>query len=331
MTKLRTDDQQPWHPVEMPTGRQHLPEWLVGLHVDWCFGTAGEPRIKLKVNGNPHAWPDQCWSAEPNGLYLTQHPDGRALAHYHKGAVRSAAAWRVFKPDGRPFTYQWQVIDSTNAQHPHETPLEAARREGEDNLARVRTLAPSVFSGPHNMPKEPQLDYTKCYIEVRMLETTTASEGYGGSHFPLTMQDGSERILRGPWHGGPPMGYAAVTTVDEKQRTRRTRWDRGYRWHQMGGCFGLYISDDLLVRAIAHFQPHMRIACLPENYGNRIQPYLPQWGGLKRDVYELERQRAINHQPAGPFWRAYWDARGSYGGTLRTPTYGFQPDVTDMP
>lgn len=320
-SRLRSDDQQPWHPVERPTGRQPLPEWLVGLHVDWQFGTAGEPRIMLKVNGDPHLWPDQRWTAEPDGLYITRHPDGRALAHYHSGAVRRAAAWRVFNADGTPFTHQWTVMDA-------DCTLADAQAAGAAHLEKVRALPPCPITAAG---RKAQDNYQTCYSEAKMLEVTTESEGYGGRQFPITMQDGVLRILRGPWHGGPPMGYADVTTIDETQRNRRTRRDRNRRWHQMGGCFGLYITDDLLVRALAQFQPHMHVACLPENYGNRIQPYLPQWEGLKRDVYELERQRAIKAEPAGPFWRAYWDARGSYCGGLRIPQFGFQPGVTDLP
>lgn len=308
---LRSDDEQPWLPIDMPTGRQHLPDWLVGLHISWSFGVANDPYIKLKVKGNPHQWQDQSWTAETDGLYVAKHPDGRALAHYHKGRVSTRAAWRVFRADDKPFTHQWRIMGEKST-------LTDAQVAGDAHLASMRRTQYESL----------RTEYESCRIEARLVEVTEESSGYGGSHFEITMAAGQQRILRGPWHGGPPMGCAEVTTIQPPKRSGRKPTPR---WHQMGGCFGLYIADDLLIRALAHFAPHVRLAHLPENYGNRIQPYLPQWNGLKRDIYELERQRAIRKEPAGEFWRAYWDSRGSYCGSLRIPSYGFRPEVTDLP
>lgn len=326
---LRSDD-GPWHAIEMPTGRQQLPDWLRGLHIRWNFGVGNEPSIALKVNGDPHNWPDQRWTTDRQGLYIAEHQDGRALAHYHKGRVSLRAAWRVLDADGEPFTHEWRVMGE-------DTTLADAQAAGEAHLAVVRALKPcptsmSVVKLAGRQSPVKYADHSTCYCEARMIDVTEESSGYGGRHIEITMDTGQQLILRGPWHGGPPPGYAEVTTVDEKQRgSPRSRWTRGNRWYQMGGCFGLYVSDDLLIRAIAHYAPHVRLACLPENYGNRIQPYLPQWGGLKRDIYDLERQRAIRKEPAGEFWRAYWDSRGTYCGNLRVPTFGFQDGVTDRP
>lgn len=307
-----------WTPLDMPTGRQQLPDWLHGVHIRWNFGVANEPSIVFKVRDGVHRWPDQTWERRADGLYVAEHPDGRALAHYHKGAVSQRAMWRIFRADGKPFTHQWRVMDGGAT-------LADARAAGDAHLAKMRRL--------EYLPDDLRAEYDGCRVETRLALATTESAGYGGSHFEITLATGQQIVLRGPWHGGPPPGYAEVATVDEDHRSAKNRrgWKPKPRWHQMGGSFGLYVSDDLLVRALAHYQPHVRLAYLPDNYGNRVQPYLPQWQGLKADVYEAERQRAIREEPAGEFWRAYWDARGSYCGQLRLPAYGIQDGVYDQP
>lgn len=307
-----------WTPLEMPTGRQQLPDWLLGLHIDWCRGVANAPRIKLKVRDGVHRWPGQTWERRPDGLYVAEHPDGRALAHYHKGRVSPRAMWRIFCADGKPFTHQWAVMADGQT-------LEDARAAGGSHLAKM--LANDYLSAAQ------RTEYLGCRVETRLAFVTEESQGYGGSHFEIATAAGEPLVLRGPWHGGPPPGYAEVTTVDEQQRGAQNRrgWKPTPRWHQMGGSFGLCVSDDLLVRALAHYQPHVGLAHLPDNYGNRVEPYLPQWQGLKTDVYEVERQRSIRQEPAGEFWRVYWDARGSYCGQLRLPTYGIQDGVYDQP
>lgn len=307
---------KPWTPLDMPTGRQQLPDWLQGVHIRWAFGVANEPSIVFKVRDGAHQWPGQTWERRANGLYIAEHPDGRALARYHMGRVSPRAMWRVFRADGKPFTHQWRVMDGGAT-------LADARAAGDAHLAKMLAW--------EHLSEAQRAEYGGCRVETRLALATEESSGYGGSHFEITLTTGQQLVLRGPWPGGPPPGYAEVTTVDERQHRRRDRHTRGLRWHQMGGSFGLYVSDDLLVRALAHYQPHVRLAYLPDNYGNRVQPYLPQWQGLKADVYEAERQRAIRREPAGEFWRAYWDARGSYCGQLRLPAYGIQDGVYDQP
>lgn len=112
-------------------------------------------------------------------------------------------------------------------------------------------------------------------------------EGYGGAHWEIMMrpylrvaregkkkfnrfdrewagwkdtyffQPGRDKmILVGPWHVGAPTGYIEVSYVDTSQHDLY-----GYRrWSDRTARAGLYITEDLWLRLIARFQPHLRVA-----------------------------------------------------------------------
>lgn len=107
-----------------------------------------------------------------------------------------------------------------------------------------------------------------------MLPATTAQEGFGGAHIPIFMEDGSEIILRGPWHVGAPEGYVEVSYQM-----------RGERW---GGRAGLYITIDLFTRIMARFQAHLELVEVTYGGCTTIEPMKPEWGEPKRLVYERE-------------------------------------------
>ncbi len=266
---------QNWEEVELPVGRQPLPAWVAGAHVDWKNGRVNSPDVLLKLRGKNFDWPDKRWAKEADGIYIARHADGRAEVMYHRGAI--------------------SMVELKD-----ERQLSAGVKPSD--LATVKVRA------------------------------TTQQDGFAGRHYWLMMEDGEPLVLRGPWHGGAPAGYVEVLTVDMD-----TSWNRDYRWYQgrpwfkRGACFGLYITEDLFLRIVAHYAAHARVARVVHSYGPRLDLYRAEWGMPKEFIYELERGRAVRKEPAGEFWRVYWDNHEGYCGSLRIPTYGFRHEVTDLP
>lgn len=123
---------------------------------------------------------------------------------------------------------------------------------------------------------------------------TTQQQGYAGRHFTIKMADDSEfpsetLILRGPWHGPTLPGFMGVTTVDAKLATDRFWQRHGRPWHERGGCFGLTIAEDTLVRLFARFQPHLRLARVTYHWwkhGYFLEPLKPEWNAPKDWMWE---------------------------------------------
>lgn len=158
---------------------------------------------------------------------------------------------------------------------------------------------------------------------------TTAQDGYGGAHYWLKMLDGSDLVLRGPWHGGAPDGYVELHTVDITSPYNKDRWARGRPWHKRGGGPSVYVTEDLFLRIAARYCAHAPIARVQHSYGTRLEPFRAEWGCPKAFIYHREMTRAHRKEPAGPFWRVYWDGSERYCGQLRIPTYGFMEGVHD--
>lgn len=293
---------QEWYPAERPVGRQQLPSWVSGAHVDWRFGCPNPPNIYLKVHGDVRNWEGKRWEKEGDKTYIARHEDGRATVLYHSGARSLAMCWRVFI-GGRPLTFQWQVP----TRLPGESLEQAALREGGKNLASVKTNGdfPSPYGGPPMRGADADLVIKPFYC-------TTKQGGFGGDHFDLPMVDGTDTLLRGPWHGTSPPGFVEVRVCDVDQPVGRR--DLRRPWHDRMVSGLLYITEDLFARILATYAPHAELARVRHSYGWQLEPYDPRWCGPKGMAYELERLRDEQHLPAGRNWRVYWDTSRNYCG-----------------
>ncbi len=302
-----------WAPVERPTGRFAVPDWVRGAHINWHNGYGNAPDVTLKALGSLYRWPDQRWVKEGVSTYISRHPDGRASILYHDGAVSLCGAWRIMRA-GKQETHQWRVVDPYRGEAPKQTAL----RKANEHMAQV-----AKFS----MPEE-QAERT---VEVKAVKATSLQGGFGGDGYWLTMMDGSELVLRGPWHGGAPAGYVETgvcdVTAESYIRDTNSRWYRGKPWFQRGGGPSVYLTEELYLRIMARYCPHAPIARVKHGYGARLEPFRAEWEAPKALIYELEIERARKGEPAGPFWRVYWDSTGGYCGSLRMPTHGFQEGV----
>ncbi|CAJ0698658.1 hypothetical protein [Ralstonia holmesii] len=265
-----------WEPIDLPTGKQDIPAWVRGAHVDWMNGASNAPDVTLKVHGKVYTWPDQRWEKH-GSMYIARHDDGRACVLYHDGPISKQTL-----PDER---------------------------------VRAKVLSGEIERLP----------------DVEVMATTKQS-GFGGSSYWLQMIDGSDLVLRGPWHGGAPAGYVEVGAIDmADDYYRKSSWHRGRPWHKLGGGPGVYLTEETFLRIIARFCPHVGMARTKHCYGVRLEPYRHEWGGPKSAVYMAELERARLKQPAGEHWRVYWDGHERYCGQMRIPTYGFEPGVMDLP
>lgn len=177
--------------------------------------------------------------------------------------------------------------------------------------------------------RRPDGGYFQMVADCKTVEVmaTTKQDGFGGAESWLTMEDGSDLVLRGPWHGGTPAGYVEVTLCDVTSRLYSGKWDLARPWYlKYSGGF-LYIKEELFLRIVAKHCAHAKVALVGHSYGARLEAYRAEWAMPKAAIYDVEINRNRAKQPAGPNWRVYWDGTHAYCGSLRVPTYGYRDDV----
>lgn len=241
-----------WSLVDLPVGPQPLPTWIKGLHVDFMDAYGNAPHIRLKVCGNVRRWPEKRYTQQ-NTLYLAEHPDGRAEAYYQQGTLRPAVVKRWRSPDGSLHVYA--------RQKPRNSPSD--KWELEDGGAWVEVTRPC----------------------------TPQQEGFGGSHYDITLTDGTEITLRGPWHGGAPEGFIEAAYLDATESYSIPA--RHFRpWFNRGGFGGLFLREELFIRIFARFVPHFRLARVLDAYGPQLQPLKPEWDAPKAWMLDRARRSA---------------------------------------
>lgn len=131
-----------------------------------------------------------------------------------------------------------------------------------------------------------QLWHSPATIEKEDGWHTGRMDGFGGRRFTIQMQDGRTVHLNGPWFGGQKSGWMEAHTVDMRKNSDAKRpyyVDRP--WHERGACFGFYVSDDIVIRALARYAAHLGIAHaqLFDDYWH-IEPFKPAWGTVKGNL-----------------------------------------------
>lgn len=114
------------------------------------------------------------------------------------------------------------------------------------------------------------------------MEGKSIPGAFNGSYY------GKEVLLRGPWHTGRLSGYAEVSYVETPSNVRGKRRRQRINgvlktpeWWRLGGIGGLFITDDLLARALARFQPHLRAAMVTRNVRTALEPVREDWQSPK--------------------------------------------------
>lgn len=88
--------------VDLPVGKQPLPEWLLGAKVRWNEGYANSPDLWLKADRPLRDWPGQTFTREGQAL-VARHPDGRVHQWGFQGEFREVEQTRYV--DGKPETF----------------------------------------------------------------------------------------------------------------------------------------------------------------------------------------------------------------------------------
>lgn len=114
---------------------------------------------------------------------------------------------------------------------------------------------------------------------------TSQQRGFGGSHIPITLDDGRELVLRGPWSAGNPTGYqeSALYKVGEQTGIAQA------------------MSHSLLTRSMQVYMPEIELAEVRYGHGGvYVEPIHPDWGHLPKMVLAevVERgRRAVLGKP----------------------------------
>lgn len=247
-----------WHEIERPIGPQPIPAWCKGAHVDWHNGYANSPSIRLKVIGDVREWEGKTFRQE-SSRYIAEHADGRAEQYAHNGPVALRPVRLFRRPDG--------------------------------SLHRNIRSGPEWYEPRDGVTCWPPHGYEPGeWIDAERLATTQQG-GFGGSTIWVTMIDGREIALRGPWHVGAPAGFAEVAYVDATDAYYR-RSSHKRPWHDRGGRAGLYLREDVFVRILSRFLPHLPIASVTYGGCTTLEPFKAEWGEPKRLVYERQWQAA---------------------------------------
>jgi hypothetical protein len=246
-----------WTPVELPTGPEPIPDWALDLHVeDMDYESrpnlATPPRVRIKAARDLRTWQGRRFQVHGD-LYLAESPDGIAEAFYQGGGLSPTKLRRYRTRDG--------------ALHTHPPLL------------------------PRATVTEPMRDQPGEWVEVERM-ATRQEQGFAGWNVDITLEDGTEATLRGPWHGGPPPGYVEAAYVDAT-KLGDYAWMRGQPWHQLGGVV-VFVRLDVFAAIFARFAPHMRLAAVSYGTATMVEAYDERWGAPRAWVVDeyLRRRRA---------------------------------------
>ncbi|WP_370194277.1 MULTISPECIES: hypothetical protein [Aurantimonas] len=251
-----------WSFIERPTGPQPLPGWCKGAQIFWLDGYGNSPDVRLKVIGEARDWPEKRFRREGN-RYIAESGDGRVEQYAHDGGVSMVKLRRWRSEDGSLRTWRRSGPEWAEA--------------GSKAIGRMVVDGNLVEYG--NEPGE--------WVEVDLL-ATTKQQGFGGAEIPIKMEDGSDLVLRGPWHVGAPQGFVETAYVDVGKPVAPYYSKRP--WHQRTGMGGLYLREDLFIRIMSRFAAHIPLVRVKHLYGWRVEPIKPEWDAPKAIIYDREWQ-----------------------------------------
>jgi len=123
---------------------------------------------------------------------------------------------------------------------------------------------------------------------------TARSEGCGGWKMPIKLVDGRDVIVWGPWFGSPDIGYQEASYKDAARFKWHRRWSPNF-WDSGCATAGMWITNELMIRALCTFAPHLRLAMVREYGMERIEPMKPEWDTPK--AWQPGGRHATNFQP----------------------------------
>lgn len=89
--------------LTLPEGRQPLPDWIIGAHVEWMENYSNPPKLRLKSTIDARSWDGKVWTEEGDQTLVARHPDGRAHRYKFVGEIAEAELTRW--ENGAPVKY----------------------------------------------------------------------------------------------------------------------------------------------------------------------------------------------------------------------------------
>ena len=256
-----------WAPVPPATDVSDLPSWLLDIHIDFMRGASNSPHILLNVDEKP--WPKgepEIFQYEEEGRWRARSSDGWSMLQHCHGPANPTTAWRLVQM--QPSMYlkdgvmEWQIGPIDDAKK-H---LENVKRDGH---------------------------HPNAYIETKDIYATAKDNGYGGRVFWIKDRAGNDVALRGPFFGGTPPFWqeASFYARDDSRPYDKLDDKSGKPWYQRMGCFGYYVSEELVIKAITKFRPDLLLARVYPGYGHaHVEPYERDWGAPKSFMANELRQ-----------------------------------------
>ena len=233
-----------WSIIDRPVGSNALvPDWCKGAAVTWMDDYSNPPDVRLKVNCEARRWENKRYRKEGDD-YRAYHDDGRMEQYSHASPLRMAKVRRWISEDGS-----------------------------------ISSFPPQGEIGTYNSETRQFENPKGEWVEVDRL-CTAQQDGFGGQHYNILLEDGTEVVLRGPWHTSPPAGYTEVAYVYPGAEWRGKSL-RPNPWVKMTGMGGLMIRDDVFIAIVSRFLPHLEFARVRENGFENIQALKPEWDAPK--------------------------------------------------
>lgn len=101
MRAVRHGENNPatWEWLDMPIGRQPLPEWVKGFDVYFMMRYCNRPHYTIKTSQRLRDWPNKVFRKE-GSRYMAESGDGRAEIYYHSGSISEVPLRRFRAADG---------------------------------------------------------------------------------------------------------------------------------------------------------------------------------------------------------------------------------------
>lgn len=207
--------------VDLPVGPQPLPDWAKGLRINWMDRYHCAPSYTVKTDQRVALWPGMVYEKQGD-RYLAKSDDGRARCYYHAGEPK------LTELKQRQICYPVSPPDAPG------TPYSKSGKWWCSQGKPSGKLWQSTYVG----------------------WATYQDDGFGGDNIPVLLTDGRWVMLRGPWHGACPPGYAEVGTSRHEALT---------------------ITQDLLCLLLARYQAHCRVARVTQGKRSWIEAVRPDW------------------------------------------------------
>lgn len=231
-----------WKPYALPVGPQPLPGWLRDLHIDWRDKFENRPSITLKTNCDAREWERKEFVVEDKSFYRAYHEDGRLEQYAYAPLLRF---------DANLDAWTGTQLEGFGGGH-YRLQMKGPRGERSFLGGAVRLAGDEWVTS--DLPD---------------------GQRFAGNYY------GKDVVLRGPWSTRGPLGYEDVAYVDVDAAWRVTSRLPKRPWYGITAMGGLFISHDLLARALARFQPHLRAAIVTDQYGAHLEPIASHWNSPK--------------------------------------------------